>query len=207
MNRAIEGIEVISDKAGILVVDKPPGLLSQPGLGPAQIDSVLTRLRKVFPSIALVHRLDRDTSGLLMLALNPSVHRAMSMLFEARMVRKTYMGLCTGQLWGISGTIVSPLARLATHPPEYGPDREGKIAITHWQNLGIASSRTRLRLFPITGRSHQLRAHLKGIGHPLIGDPIYGQSDGNRLMLHAETLEFQHPETGEWEALCLPSPF
>jgi tRNA pseudouridine32 synthase/23S rRNA pseudouridine746 synthase len=203
----IEGIRVAFEKDGILVVDKPSGLLSQPGKGPDLMDSVLTRVKAAFPWAELVHRLDRDTSGLLMLALNPKMHRAMSMAFATRKVDKDYIGLCEGELMGRSGTIVCPLARIATNPPQYAAHPEGKIAVTHWQHLGTENWASRVRLTPITGRSHQLRAHLQMIGHPLLGDPIYGNADRDRLKLHAERLCFQFPEDGPSMELISPAPF
>lgn len=203
----IEGIPVVLEKNGILVVEKPSGLLSQPGRGPDLMDSVLTRIKVITPWAELVHRLDRDTSGLLMLALNPKTHRAMSMAFAERKVEKAYIGLCEGALMGSSGSIVCPLARIATDPPQYDEHPEGRIAVTHWVHLGTEPSGTRVRLTPITGRSHQLRVHLQLMGHPLLGDPIYGQGEGDRLKLHAEWLRFRHPEGGRWLELQSPAPF
>ncbi|MEY4683842.1 MAG: hypothetical protein RLZ25_301 [Pseudomonadota bacterium] len=205
--KTLKGIRSIFEDAGILVVDKPSGLLSQPGKGPNLSDSVLTRVRAVYPWAELVHRLDRDTSGLLMLALNPEMHRAMSLAFANRRVEKNYIGLCSGQLSGLSGSIVCPLARIANQPPQYAAHPEGRIAVTLWHALATESTHTRVQLVPITGRSHQLRAHLQAIGHPLLGDPIYGKDPGERLKLHAETLGFQHPLDDLWHDLHVPAPF
>ncbi len=207
MVKSIGGIPVIYEDADLLVVDKPSGLLSQPGRGPDLFDSVLTRVRSAFPWAELVHRLDRDTSGLLMLGLDPTSHRAMSTAFADRKVEKCYVGLCDGQIRGVSGTIVCPLARIATNPPQYANHPEGRVAVTQWHCLSRASDHTRLHLIPITGRSHQLRAHLQGIGHPILGDPIYGKNDGDRLRLHAESLTFPHPVSGLWLNLKVPAPF
>jgi len=198
---------VVWEQDGILVIDKPSGLLSQPGKGPDLRDSVLTRVKAVVGWAELVHRLDRDTSGLLMLALNPEMHRAMSRAFAERKVDKHYVGVCHGEPEGIAGTIVCPLARIATQPPRYTDHPEGRIAVTHWQQLESDSATTRLRLIPVTGRSHQLRVHLQLIGHPLIGDPIYGQGHGDRLKLHAEWLRFQHPGPEQWQEVRSPAPF
>lgn len=203
----VEGLRVAWEQDGILVVDKPSGLLSQPGRGPELRDSVLTRVKAAFPWVELVHRLDRDTSGLLMLALNPETHRAMSQAFATRRVEKDYIGLCEGTLMGRSGTIVCPLARITTAPPRYAEHPEGKIAVTHWQHLGTLDQASRVRLTPVTGRSHQLRVHLQMMGHPLLGDPIYGIADKDRLKLHAERLCFQTPAGGAWMELKSPTPF
>ena len=200
-------LKVIFEKDGLLLIDKPSGLLSQPGRGPELQDSVLTRVRTAFPWAELVHRLDRDTSGLLMLALAPDIHRAMSQAFAGRTVEKKYVGLCSGRIVGTSGTIVCPLARVDTNPPRYAAHPEGRMAVTHWKRLSAEKTHSRLCLIPITGRSHQLRAHLHGIGHPLLGDPIYGVADDDRLMLHAEYLRFRHPIGGEWQSLETQAPF
>lgn len=205
--QTIGGIPVIYQDDNLLVVNKPSGLLSQPGRGSDLFDSVLSRVRSVLPWAELVHRLDRDTSGLLMLGLDPNSHRAMSLAFADKQVKKHYTGLCAGRIKGISGTIVCPLARIGTNPPQYAAHPEGRIAVTQWQLLSLETDHARLRLIPITGRSHQLRAHLKAIGHPLLGDPIYGHDDADRLKLHAELLAFVHPATGSWLELEIPSPF
>lgn len=203
----IEQIPVVYEDESILIVDKPSGLLSQPGKGPDLSDSLLTRIRSYFPWAELVHRLDRDTSGLLVVALNADMHRAMSISFAERKVEKQYLGLCFGALIGTRGTIVSSLGRIGFNPPRYGEHQDGKLAVTHWQHLHHEIDRTRVLLTPITGRSHQLRVHLESIGHPLIGDPIYGFNDGERLMLHARQLNFQHPKSGQWIEVKSPAPF
>lgn len=200
-------IPIIYEDAGILVVDKPSGLLSQPGLGPERTDSVLSRLRSALTWVELVHRLDRDTSGLLMLSLDPAIHRMMSLAFAERRIQKHYLGVCSGAIQGETGMIVSPLARIGTNPPRYAAHPEGRMAMTQWHCLSRESDHSRLRLIPITGRSHQLRAHLEGIGHPLLGDPIYGNAGDDRLMLHAESLGFTHPVTGLLQELHVPAPF
>lgn len=203
----IASMPVIYEDAEILVIDKPSGLLSQPGLGPQLLDSVLTRIRSARPWAELVHRLDRDTSGLLLVGLTATSHRLMSLAFADRRVEKHYIGLCRGLIRGQFGTIVCPLARIGTQPPQYADHPEGRIAVTQWQCLSYEANASRLRLIPITGRSHQLRAHLQAIGHPLLGDPIYGTLDGDRLKLHAESLAFAHPLSGRWLDLHAPSPF
>ncbi len=179
----------------MLVVDKPSGLLSQPGLGAHQCDSLITRLRRFDQHLQLVHRLDRDTSGVLLLARGLEALRRLSALFSARHVNKLYVADVQGVLLG-SGRINSPLARLTRQPPRYGAHPEGRSAVTLWRVHSRREQRTRLWLRPLTGRSHQLRAHLAELGHPIVGDPIYGESGGGlRLCLHAQALSFQHPFT------------
>jgi tRNA pseudouridine32 synthase/23S rRNA pseudouridine746 synthase len=158
----------------LLVADKPSGLLCQPGRGPHLADSLLTRLRQQWPGAQLVHRLDRDTSGLVLLALDPALHRALSQLFAERLVRKTYRADVLGVPAQPAASIQLPLARRSRQPPLYGPDPAGKPAHTDWQLLEACGLWSRLELQPHTGRSHQLRAHLAAIGHPILGDPLYG---------------------------------
>ncbi|MCX5945252.1 MAG: RluA family pseudouridine synthase [Cyanobacteria bacterium] len=172
----------------LLVADKPSGLLCQPGRGPALADSLLTRLRQRWPQAQLVHRLDRDTSGLLLLALDPDLHRALSQLFAERLVSKTYRADVLGVPAQPAGSIHLPLARLSRHPPLYGHDPTGKPAHTDWQLLTAGPGLSRLQLQPQTGRSHQLRAHLAAIGHPILGDPLYGaQAEGKQGTAFPET--------------------
>ncbi len=180
----------------LLVIEKPSGLLSQPGRGVHQQDSVITRLQLLEADLRLVHRLDRDTSGVLLLARGLESLRRCSDLFARRLVRKLYVADVVGRLLG-RGSITAPLARLQRIPPRYGTDPAGRSAHTRWRSQFLQAGITRLWLVPMTGRSHQLRAHLAGIGHPIVGDPIYGDVDGSRLHLHALALSFRHPFTGK----------
>ena len=174
----IDGAQLLVPKpqhlGPLLVADKPSGLLCQPGRGPHLADSLLTRLRQQWPTAQLVHRLDRDTSGLVLLALEPDLHRALSQLFAERLVHKTYRADVRGVPSQPVGSIRLPLARQSRQPPLYGPDPAGKAAHTDWQLLEGCGLWSRLELHPHTGRSHQLRAHLDAIGHPILGDPLYG---------------------------------
>ena len=179
----------------LMVVDKPAGLLTQPGLGPDQQDSVITRLQCQEQGLRLVHRLDRDTSGVLLLARSADALRRLSALFAARRVNKLYQADVEGELEG-RGCIASPLARLSRHPPRYGSHPDGRLALTIWRVRAACSNSTRLWLRPLTGRSHQLRAHLAELGHPIVGDPIYGDAGrARRMHLHAQALSFCHPFT------------
>ena len=179
----------------LLAVDKPAGLLTQPGLGRQQADSLITRLNKDDPALRLVHRLDRDTSGVLLLARGLEALRSCSSLFAHRRVNKLYLADVHGHI-DRGGAINSPLVRVQRQPPRYGFHPAGRPAITLWRILRPLDGITRVWLRPLTGRSHQLRAHLAGIGHPIIGDPIYGDAGTpGRLRLHAHALSFRHPFT------------
>ena len=179
----------------LMVVDKPSGLLSQPGLGPEQSDSVISRLQRQEQGLRLVHRLDRDTSGVLLLARSADALRRLSALFAERRINKLYQADVEGELHGRGG-IASSLARLSRQPPRYGSHPEGRLALTIWRVREVCSDSTRIWLRPLTGRSHQLRAHLAELGHPIVGDPIYGDACRScRLHLHAQALSFCHPFT------------
>ena len=191
-----------------MAVDKPPGLLSQPGLGAQQQDSLIIRLQQVDNDLRLVHRLDRDTSGVLLLARGAECLRRCSKAFASRLVRKLYVADIQGILKATSGLVSWPLARLQRHPPIYGEHPHGKPSQTRWRVIEANELVSRLWLWPLTGRSHQLRAHLAGIGHPIVGDPIYGISRGAaRMHLHAMALTFDHPFTGKRMKLRCNVPF
>jgi tRNA pseudouridine32 synthase/23S rRNA pseudouridine746 synthase len=185
----------------LLALLKPSGLLSQPGLGPELADSLISRAQERWPEARLVHRLDRDTSGLILLARDATTHRALSAAFAERRVRKTYLAVVQGLPADRGGVINQPLARIATRPPRYGVvplEQGGKPALTRWRVLRRFEGSSLLLLQPRTGRSHQLRVHLADLGHPVLGDPIYGESAAApRLQLHAAGLQLLHPATGK----------
>ena len=195
---------------GLLVADKPAGLLCQPGLGPGLADSLLSRLRRRWPAAQLVHRLDRDTSGLLLLACDPELHRALSRLFAERRIVKTYRADVAGVPCQEQGVISLPIAKRSHRPPLYRSDPAGKPCQTTWHLLETRECWSRLELKPHTGRSHQLRVHLAAIGHPILGDPLYGDPaamPAGRLRLHASELAFVHPFSGEPLIFQSPCPF
>lgn len=204
--------QVIYEDRWMVVFDKPSGLLSQPGRGADKQDCLVRRVSKKWPTARIVHRLDRDTSGLIMLALDAQTHRALSKLFADRAVQKTYIARVAGQLPQRTGTIDAPIGKDWDRPPRYRIDRKhGRNACTHWQTLRATPLGTDLELRPITGRSHQLRVHLEHIGHPILGDPLYGsavsQMASKRLHLHATRLELSHPVTGDPVVWNSPCPF
>lgn len=195
----------------LVVVNKPAGLLTQPGLGPEQRDSLVLRLQARWPELRLVHRLDRDTSGLLLLARDSESHRQLSRAFAERQIQKRYFARVLGSPEAASGTIDLPIMKLSHQPPLYGVAASGRPSLTHWQRHQPHAHGPGLLLQPITGRSHQLRVHLQAIGHPILGDPLYGQplaaSLCTRLCLHACGLAFRHPATGEWLSFASPARF
>jgi tRNA pseudouridine32 synthase/23S rRNA pseudouridine746 synthase len=194
----------------LIVLDKPSGLLAVPGKGPELQDCLSARVQAKFPSALVVHRLDRDTSGVLVMALTPDAQRELSRQFEARSVAKSYLAVVHGTPGEASGVIELPMRKDFDRPPRHMIDHErGKPAQTEWLVLRREIDCTRLELRPITGRSHQLRLHLATIGHPILGDPLYAHAEAlamsARLLLHAERLALDHPVTGErlsWRSEC-----
>jgi tRNA pseudouridine32 synthase/23S rRNA pseudouridine746 synthase len=194
----------------LLVLDKPSGLLAVPGKGPDLQDCLSARVQAVYPGALVVHRLDRDTSGLIVMALSLDAQRALGRQFEARTVEKAYVAVVHGSLSEDRGLIDLPMRKDFDHPPRHMIDHvHGRPAQTEWQVVERGDDRCRLELHPITGRSHQLRLHLATIGHPILGDPLYAHAEAlamaPRLLLHAERLTLDHPHTGErvtWRSVC-----
>ena len=184
----------------LLVVDKPAGLLAVPGRGPDKQDCLITRLQTLVPEALVVHRLDQATSGLLLFARHPTVQKALGALFSQRQVNKRYLATVHGQVRPEQGCVNLPLMADWPQRPRQKVDLQlGKPSETCWQVLAYdaASNTTQVHLTPLTGRTHQLRVHMQALGHPIVGDTLYGPADGApRLMLHAEWLAFTHPVTG-----------
>lgn len=198
----------------LLVVDKPAGLLSVPGRGPERADCMVGRVQLRLPEALAVHRLDMATSGLLVLARGPVMQRRLSALFQEREVDKRYTALVHGLLTPDAGEIDLPLTTdWPRRPMQRVCHRRGKAALTRFSVLSRdAQGRwTRVALEPVTGRSHQLRVHMLALGHPIVGDPLYGDRalhEGHaRLMLHASEIALPHPGTGRLLALHSPVPF
>ncbi|SEA12902.1 RluA family pseudouridine synthase [Microbulbifer marinus] len=195
-------LSVIYSDEALLVLDKPCGLLSVPGRDPAHRDSLATRAQERFSEALIVHRLDMDTSGLLVMARSPEVHRKLSAQFQSRQVEKAYVAKVWGELTEDCGEIDLPLICDWPNRPRQKVDFEvGKPSLTRWQKISTAAGCSLVRLKPVTGRSHQLRVHMEAIGHPILGDPFYAHRRAlvaaPRLLLHATELAFTHPETGE----------
>ena len=195
----------------ILLVDKPAGLLSVPGKGADKADCLIARLRGAFPTVLLVHRLDQDTSGVMVFALTPHAQRSLGQQFEHRRVKKAYVARLAGRLEPRNGTVDLPLIVDWPNRPRQMVDHEnGRAAQTDWRVIRASDDETRVRLSPLTGRSHQLRVHMAALGHPILGDPLYADgaaADHPRLMLHAESLTLHHPATRLPITFAAPVPF
>ncbi|WP_371227756.1 RluA family pseudouridine synthase [Roseovarius sp. 2305UL8-3] len=193
-------LEVLHEDHQIVVVNKPEGLLSVPGRGAHLADCLLTRVQEAFPMALLVHRLDRDTSGVMVFGLTPHAQRTLSMQFETRAVRKTYVARVAGRLEPKTGTVDAPLiVDWENRPRQMVCPETGKPAVTDWRVQRYGEGETRVRLIPKTGRSHQLRVHMLSLGHPILGDPLYAEETAGaypRMMLHSEELRLNHPENG-----------
>ena len=188
--------------AALVVADKPAGQLCVPGRGPDKADCLAARVAALWPDALVVHRLDMATSGLVVFGRGPTMQRALSMAFAARRVHKQYEAVVAGQVADAQGEIDLPLAADWPQRPCQKVDAlAGKPSLTRWQVLqrDPALGTTRLRLCPLTGRSHQLRVHLAAIGHPILGDALYAgpawAGAAARLLLHACRLEVE-PLTG-----------
>ncbi len=210
------GLKFIYADSSIAVIDKEAGMLSVPGRGEDKKDSASYRFHKLFPSSpeeCYTHRLDMDTSGLLVMAFTKDAHRKMCMAFENRQVRKEYEALLSGVLKEESGTIDLPMRLDTENRPYQIIDMErGRRAVTRWKRTGVeiidGEPYTRVRFFPETGRTHQLRVHSMAIGHPIKGDRLYGtRREGERLALHAASITFPHPESGDEVTFSSPAPF
>ncbi|WP_281980870.1 RluA family pseudouridine synthase [Thalassorhabdomicrobium marinisediminis] len=204
-------LDVIHSDHEILIVNKPSGLLSVPGKGPHLADCLMTRVQEAFPTALLIHRLDRDTSGVMVFALTPHAQRHIGLQFEKRQTKKTYVARVSGKLEPKTGTVDLPLIVDWDNRPRQKVCHEtGKPAQTDWRVLRSNSDESRVRLMPKTGRSHQLRVHMLSLGHPILGDPFYATGaalDHPRLMLHSEELRLRHPDGGGGVRFRAKAPF
>ncbi len=212
-----QAIEALYADDTLLVFDKPSGLLAVPGRGADKQDCLSARVQVCYPDALIVHRLDMATSGLMVMARGASAQRALSQAFAAREVSKRYIAVVAGRLeappeaWGVIDLPI--IVDWPNRPLRIVDYQHGKPSLTRWRVLGYdeAGTRTRVELEPITGRSHQLRVHLRELGHPILGDALYAppdvQAQASRLLLHAGSLGFVHPATGEWLMFECPVPF
>lgn len=210
------GLRVVFASNRLAVVEKPGGMLSVPGKGAEKADCAVSRVRALFPSAdgpMVVHRLDMETSGLMVFGLDAGAQRALSMQFEARAVRKRYVALVEGLLGRERGVIELPIRMDPDNRPIQVVDFiHGKRSETRYRVLAFETDRTRVEFEPITGRTHQLRvhsAHAQGLNAPILGDVLYGSGEksGARLMLHATELSVFDPDTGRELSFTSPTPF
>jgi tRNA pseudouridine32 synthase/23S rRNA pseudouridine746 synthase len=208
----VDEIEIIYQDEAILLVNKPSGLLTLSGKNPLNLDSVHHRLVQQFPSALMIHRLDLGTSGLLVVALNKIAAAHINRQFQLRTVNKTYQAVLAGQMTDDTGDIELPIAKDSLNFPKLKVCFDtGKPASSHYEVMDRQADTTRVLFTPLTGRTHQLRIHSAGVGHPILGCDLYGTPESeqmaSRLLLHAMTLEFDHPLSGERMHGISPCPF
>lgn len=205
MTEGDAGFETIYADEHLLVLNKPSGLLSVPGKGADKQHCLSTQVQKIYFDALIVHRLDMATSGLMLMARGPVMQTALSKLFETRAIHKRYVAVVDGRIkiheeWQL---IDLPIALDWPNRPLRIIHADGKPSQTRWRALhyDADANATRVELEPMTGRSHQLRVHLKALGHPILGDALYAPTDiqakATRLLLHSCALRFLHPATSE----------
>lgn len=217
-----DSLDLIYRDESLIVVNKPAGLLAVPGRGADKQDCMANRVQAEFSDALIVHRLDMATSGLLLFARGAEMQRRLSQMFREREVQKRYVAVVSGRLEPLAGEINLPLIGDWPNRPRQKVDLSiGKPSLTRYRVLGYAEAArpsihqgernfetTRVELEPVTGRTHQLRVHLAAIGHPIVGDALYGTEAGaQRLLLHASLLGFTHPLNGKPLSLASDAPF
>lgn len=196
----------------IIVANKPSGLLSVPGRGDDKYESLASHLDHHYPGARIVHRLDMDTSGIMVLARHAEAHRHLSRQFQDRQTAKRYLAVCIGKPNATHGSIKLPMrCDWENRPLQMIDFYHGKYAETHWQLIEQYNDRFLVELTPVTGRSHQLRLHMKSLGHPILGDNLYADLTSlkmaSRLLLHAAELSFFHPKNEQWLTFKTPAAF
>ncbi len=196
----------------MIALDKPSGLLSVPGRPEEHKDSLALRVQQIYKKATVVHRLDMETSGIMIMPLNKKSHVNLSLQFEKKEMQKTYIARVFGVIKEDSGIIDKPMrCDWENRPKQIIDFEQGKNAITKWEVLEREENATRIKLTPITGRTHQLRVHMLDLGYPIIADGLYTTGKvremSDRLQLHAENLIIKHPRFGHELKLHLPCPF
>jgi tRNA pseudouridine32 synthase/23S rRNA pseudouridine746 synthase len=203
-------LQCLHEDEAILVFNKPAGLLSVPGK--TEPDCLEARVQARYPDALTVHRLDMATSGIVVMARGKPALAHIGLQFEKRQTKKRYVALVCGEVPDDSGTVDLPIrCDWPNRPLQMICHEHGRSAVTHWQVIAREDGRTRLALTPVTGRSHQLRLHMKALGHPILGDEWYADEDAAsaalRLLLHAESLTFRHPASEAEMTFTAPAPF
>lgn len=203
-------LEVVHIDKDVLCVVKPSGLLSVPGRGASVQDSLYTRILSEYPLARVVHRLDMDTSGIMVFALRRNAERALKIQFQQRRIQKRYEAIVSGVILE-SGVINEPLMADPTRKLRHIVHPDGKSSETYFHRLEYKGTVSLVSLIPKTGRSHQIRVHLKHLGYPILGDRFYAPSDvcagSNRLMLHSAEIGFEHPYSGDLLHFSVSSGF
>ncbi len=211
-------LEILYQDDDIAVVVKPSGMVTHPAAGNEDgtlVNALLYHLDHLSgiggerrPGI--VHRLDKDTSGVMLIAKNDAAHTFLSDELAARHMEKHYHAMVLGKMKEQQGTVEHPIARSKNDRKKMAVDPEGRYALTEWRVLREFNDRTLLDVHIVTGRTHQIRVHMRHIGHPVLGDPLYGVKNmpkADRLMLHAYSLSFTHPVSKERMTFTAPCPF
>ncbi|MGM9593408.1 MAG: RluA family pseudouridine synthase [Candidatus Onthomonas sp.] len=212
-------LDVVYEDEDVIVINKPVGLVVHPAPGHPDGTLVNALLYHCGDSLSgingqlrpgIVHRIDRDTSGLIIAAKNDAAHQALSAQLQDHSLARTYEAIVVGGLREDSGTVDAPIARHRTDRKKMAIDPEGRRAVTHWEVLGRYRGYTHIRCRLETGRTHQIRVHMASIGHPLLGDTVYGAKKPVPGLagqcLHARALTFRHPRTGEPVTVTCPLP-
>ena len=209
------GLDIVYEDDRLILCNKPSGLLTVPGKDISLADCLEARVQArypQYPATKVVHRLDKDTSGLLLLAFDKPALASLGGQFEHRRIEKYYVARVWGEMEGEEGLVDLPLATDWENKPRQRVDYEhGRASQTKWEVLAREPGITRLKLTPLTGRTHQLRVHMLAINHPILGDSFYTSGDAlaaaDRLQLHAEMLGFSHPTDHEFRSFIAPAPF
>jgi len=193
-------LDILYQDDSVIVLNKPPGLLSVPGRDADKQDSLASRVQQQFTDARVVHRLDCHTSGVILMARGLEAQRELSRQFHDRETEKQYTAIVHGCIEPDEGEInLAMRCDIDNRPLQILDEIHGRPALTRWQVIERRAETTRLKLLPVTGRSHQLRVHCRAIGHAIVGDRLYGSEADllePRMLLHAQTLAFNHPCTG-----------
>lgn len=208
---SIPWLDIRYQDRDMIVINKPSGLLSNPGRAENTFDCALTRLLQRYPETILVHRLDCATSGIMVFALNKKAESNIKTQFQNRLSKKTYIAEVQGHLDKAEGVIELAMKADNERPPLQKIAEDGKPSKTYYKVLEIRENSTLVELNPVTGRTHQLRLHMLAIGHPILGDDFYGEQEvidaSHRLCLHAMTLTITHPYSGKLMSFTSLHPF
>jgi len=216
MTASSNALDLVYRDESLLVANKPAGLLAVPGRGADKQDCLSARLQSKFPDALVVHRLDMATSGLMVFARGAEMQRRLSMMFQEREVEKRYVAVVAGKLEAEAGEVNLPIVADWPNRPLQKIDAEsGKPSLTRYRRTGFDKlspngfpESSRVELEPVTGRTHQLRVHMAAIGHPILGDTLYGDAaSAPRLLLHAASLSLAHPASGEPLNFASSPPF